>query len=33
MGILGRGVNLPGGSGRNISVAIYKLAQKFYGFN
>ena len=29
MGILGRGVNLPGGSGRNISVAIYKLAQKF----
>ena len=22
-----------GGSGRNISVAIYKLAQKFYGFN
>ena len=33
MGILGRGVNLPGGSGRNISVAIYKLVQKFYGFN
>lgn len=33
MGILGRGVNLPGGSGRHISVAIYKLVQKFYGFN
>lgn len=33
MGILGRGVNLPGGGGRNICVAIYKLAQKFYGFN
>ena len=33
LGILGRSVNLPGWSGRNISVAIYKVVQKFYGFN
>lgn len=33
MSILGRGVNLPGGSGRHLTVALYKLAQKFYGFN
>lgn len=33
LGILGRGVNLPGDGGRNISVAIYKVVQKFYGFN
>ncbi len=33
MSILGRGVNLPGGSGRRLSVALYKVAQKFYGFN
>ena len=33
LGILGRGVNLPGGSGRRLSVTLYKVAQKFYGFN
>lgn len=33
LGILGRGVNLPGKSGRNLSVAVYRVAQKFYGFN
>lgn len=33
MGILGRGVNLPGGSGRKIAVEIYKVVQKLYGFN
>lgn len=33
MGILGRGVNLPGGSGRDLSVALYKVVQKLYGFN
>lgn len=33
MGIIGRGVNLPGGSGRKTAVAIYKIAQKLYGFN
>ena len=33
MGILGRGVNLPGGSGRKTAVAIYKVVQKLYGFN
>lgn len=33
LGILGRGVHLPGNSGRNLSVAIYKVVQKFYGFN
>ena len=32
-GLLGRGVNLPGNSGRKITVAIYKLVQKIYGFN
>lgn len=32
-GILGRGVNLPGGSGRKIAVEIYKVVQKLYGFN
>lgn len=33
MGIIGRGVNLPGGSGRKTAVAIYKVVQKLYGFN
>lgn len=33
MGIIGRGVNLPGGSGRKMAVAIYKVVQKLYGFN
>ena len=32
-GFLGRGVNLPGAVGRKISVLVYKLAQKIYGFN
>lgn len=31
--VLGRGVNLPGKGGRKISVAGYRIAQKFYGFN
>lgn len=33
LGILGRGVNLPGGSGRHLAVSIYKVVQKLYGFN
>ena len=32
-GILGRACNIPGKGGRKISVAAYKLCQKFYGFN
>lgn len=32
-GLLGRGVNLPGKAGRSITVALYKLANKLYGFN
>ena len=32
-GILGRACNIPGKGGRKISVAAYKLSQKFYGFN
>ncbi len=32
-GLLGRSVNLPGKSGRRISVTGYKICQKFYGFN
>ena len=32
-GFLGQGVNLPGKVGRAITVAIYKLAHKLYGFN
>lgn len=32
-GILGRGVNLHGKSGRHITMTVYKVAQKFYGFN
>lgn len=33
LSILGRGVNLPGKGGRDLSVSIYKVVQKFYGFN
>lgn len=33
LGILGRGVNLPGKRGQKMTVALYKVAQKFYGFN
>ncbi len=32
-GLLGRAVNLPGKGGRKMSVAVYKVCQKFYGFN
>ena len=32
-GFLGQSVNLPGKSGRSVSVAAYKIAQKFYDFN
>jgi len=32
-GFLGQNVNLPGKGGRTVSVTIYKIAQKFYGFN
>lgn len=32
-GIMGRACNLPGKSGRTVSVAAYKVTQKFYGFN
>lgn len=32
-GFLGQSMNLPGKSGRTVSVATYKIAQKFYGFN
>lgn len=32
-GLLGIGVNLPGKAGRRISIAGYKIAQKFVGFN
>ena len=32
-GFLGQGMNLPGKSGRSISIAGYKIAQKFFGFN
>lgn len=32
-GILGSTMNLPGKGGRKMSVAAYKIAQKFYGFN
>jgi len=32
-GIMGRTMNLPGKSGRTVSVAAYKLTQKFFGFN
>lgn len=32
-GLLGRACNLPGKEGRKISVAAYRITQKFYGFN
>ena len=32
-GILGRYMNLPGKGGRQVSVAVYKVVQKFFGFN
>lgn len=32
-GFLGQGMNLPGKGGRTISIAGYKIAQKFFGFN
>lgn len=32
-GLLGRTVNLPGKSGRQVSVAAYKVTRKFFGFN
>ncbi len=32
-GFLGLGVNLPGKSGRKFPIAIYKMTQKFFGFN
>lgn len=33
MGLLGRTMNLPGKTGRKVSVMAYKITQKFYGFN
>lgn len=32
-GFLGQGMNLPGKSGRKVSIAGYKITRKFYGFN
>ena len=32
-GLLGRACNIPGKSGRKMSVAAYRITQKFYGFN
>lgn len=32
-GFLGQGMNLPGKSGRTVSIAGYKISQKFFGFN
>ena len=32
-GILGRYMNLPGKAGRQVSVAGYKVMQRFFGFN
>ena len=31
--LFGRVMNLPGKGGRKVSVAAYKITQKFYGFN
>jgi hypothetical protein len=31
--LFGRVMNLPGKGGRKMSVAAYKISQKFYGFN
>lgn len=33
LGFLGQGTNLPGKCGRKLSIACYKITQKFYGFN
>lgn len=32
-GFLGQGINLPGKSGRQVSIAGYKITRKFFGFN
>ena len=32
-GFLGQGMNLPGKSGRKVSIAGYKITRKFFGFN
>lgn len=32
-GFLGTGVNLPGKMGNDLTIAAYKISQKFYGFN
>ena len=32
-GFLGQGMNLPGKSGRQVSIAGYKITRKFFGFN
>ena len=32
-GFLGQSMNLPGKSGRQVSIAGYKISQKFFGFN
>ena len=32
-GFLGQGVNLPGKGGQKLPIAIYKLTQRFFGFN
>ena len=32
-GFLGQSMNLPGKAGRKLSIAGYKITQKFYGFN
>ena len=32
-GFLGQAMNVPGKGGRTVSVSMYKLAQKIYGFN
>ena len=32
-GFLGQSMNLPGESGRQVSIAGYKISQKFFGFN
>lgn len=32
-GFLGQGMHLPGRSGRQVSIAGYKISQKFFGFN
>lgn len=32
-GFLGQGMNIPGKSGRQVSIAAYKMSQKFFGFN